>query len=283
VSGRRIEVSARDGLRLAATEWPGAPDRTPLLCLPGISRTALDFAAIGARHGGARRVVALDYAGHGDSARADDPARYRPEAMIADVLDAMAALHLHGVGLIGTSFGGLVSMALGVLRPAALRAVVLNDIGPAIEHAGRERVIDFIGTDPSCRSMEEATAWLRARHPPMALLDDDGWRALAARSFAAGDDGHFHPRWDIRVAQQSVGDAAGAPPDLWPYFGALADLPLMLVWGQESHLLSADTVAAMRAARPDMRLVTLPGTGHAPTLDEAAAVSGLDAFLAGLP
>lgn len=283
MSGRRIEFSARDGLRLAATEWPGAADRTPLLCLPGISRTALDFAAIGARHGGARRVVALDYAGHGESARAADAARYRPEALIADVIDAMAALHLHGVALIGTSFGGLVGMAIGVMRPAALRAVVLNDIGPSIEQAGRAKVIDFIGTDPSCRSLDDTTAWLRGRHPPMALLDDDGWRALAARTYAAGRDGLFHPRWDTRIAQASVGEAAGTPPDLWPYFGALAHLPLMLAWGQESHLLSADTVAAMRTARPDMRLVTLPGTGHAPTLGEAAAVTGLDAFLAGLP
>lgn len=283
MSGRRIEFSARDGLRLAATDWPGSADRTALFCLPGISRTSLDYAAIGARHGGARRVVALDYAGHGDSARASDPARYRPEALIADAIDAMAALHLHGVALIGTSFGGLVGMAVGVMRPAALRAVVLNDIGPSIEHAGRDAVVDFIGTDPSCASLDDATTWLRARHPPMALLDDDGWRALTARTYAAGEDGLFHPRWDTRVAQASVGEAAGAPPDLWPYFGALAHLPLMLVWGQESHLLSADTVAAMRAARPDMRLVTLPGTGHAPTLDEPAASMGLDAFLAGLP
>ena len=58
---------------------------------------------------------------------------------------------------------------------------------------------------------------------------------------------------------------------------------MMLVWGQESRLLSADTVAAMRAARPEMRVVSLPGTGHAPTLQEPAAVQALDAFLAGLP
>lgn len=283
MSGRRIEFSARDGLRLAATEWPGSGERTALLCLSGICRTALDYASIGARHGGRRRVVALDYAGHGESARAADPRRYRPEALIADVLDAMAALHLHRVALVGTSFGGLAALALGVMRPASLAAVVLNDIGPHIEQVGREAVVDFIGTDPACGSLEAATAWMRQRHPPMDLLDEEGWRALAWRTFAEGEDRRWHPRWDIRVGQQAVGAEAGPPPDLWPYFGALAHLPLMLVWGQESHLLSADTVALMRRARTDMRLVTLPGTGHAPTLDEPAAVAGIDSFLAALP
>ena len=283
MTGHQVEVSAHDGLRLAATVWPGDPHRTPLFCLPGICRTALDFASLAARHAGARRVVALDYAGHGESARATDPRRYGPEALIRDVLDVMAALHLHRVALVGTSFGGLAAMAVGTMRPAALAAVVLNDIGPHIEPIGREAVVEFLGSDPSFLSLDAATAWLRERHPPLPFLDDAGWRDFAWRTYAEGEDGHWHPRWDSRIARQAVGKAAGTPPDLWPYFHGLARLPMMLVWGQESRLLSADTVAAMRAARPEMRVVSLPGTGHAPTLQEPAAVQALDAFLAGLP
>lgn len=283
MTGRLIEFAAHDGLRLAATEWPGDAGRTPVLCLPGICRTALDYAALAGRHAGKRRVVALDYAGHGESARATEAARYRPEALIRDVLDAMAAMHLHRVALVGTSFGGLAGMAIGVLRPASLAAVVLNDIGPQIEPMGRAAVVELIGSDPAFTSLDAATAWLRQRHPPLAALDDAGWRAFAARTYGEGDDRMWHPRWDIRVGQQAVGEAAGAPPDLWSYFHALARLPLMLVWGQESHLLNADTVATMRRARPDMRVVSLPGTGHAPTLDEPAAVAALDGFLAALP
>ena len=282
MTGRLVEFPARDGLRLAATVWPGDAGRTAVLCLPGICRTALDFAALASRQAGARQVVALDYAGHGESARATDPRRYRPEALIRDVLDAMAALHLHRVAVVGTSFGGLAAMAIGVMRPAALAAAVLNDIGPRIEPSGRAAVIVLIGSDPSFTSLDAATAWLRQRHPPLAALDEAGWRAFAARTYGEGDDRLWHPRWDIRVGQQAVGDGAGAPPDLWPYFHGLGRLPLMLVWGQESHLLNADTVATMRKARPDMGVVSLPGTGHAPTLDEPAAVVALDRFLAAL-
>ena len=283
MTGRLIEFNAHDGLRLAASVWPGEAGRTPLLCLPGICRTALDFAALATRHAGTRRVVALDYAGHGESARATDPRRYRPEALIRDVLDAMAALHLHRVALVGTSFGGLAAMAIGTMRPAALAAVVLNDIGPDIQPVGRESVVELVGSDPCFTSLDAATAWLRQRHPPLAALDEAGWRDFTARTYAEGNDGLWHPRWDIRVGQQAVGEAAGAPPDLWPFFGGLVRLPILLVWGQESHLLNADTVAAMRRMKPNMRVVSLPGTGHAPTLEEPPAMAALDGFLAALP
>lgn len=283
MNGRPVALSARDGLRLAATEWPGAAARAPVLCLSGICRTGRDFAALAARHAGRRRVVALDYAGHGESARAADARRYAPEALIRDVLDVMAALHLHGVVLVGTSFGGLAAMAIGVMRPANLAAVALNDIGPAIAPGGREEVLELVGTDPALPSLEAACDWLRRRHPPLPALDGPGWRAFTERTFARGEDGLWHPRWDIRIGEQAVGAAAGPPPDLWPFFGALRRLPLMLVWGEASHLLAAETVAAMRRARPDMRLLALPGTGHAPTLEEPEAVAALDAFIESVP
>jgi pimeloyl-ACP methyl ester carboxylesterase len=282
VTPRRVTLSTRDGLAMSALDWPGPADRAPVLVLSGICRTALDAAAIAAHQAGKRRVVALEYVGHGESARAADPARYRPEALIRDVLDAMAALHLHGVPVVGTSFGGLCAMAISVMRPAAVSAVVLNDIGPRIEPVGREAVVEFIGTDPAFADFAAALAWFRARHPPMALLDEAGWRDFCARTYAEGPDGRWHPRWDIRVAQQAVGDAAGPPPDLWPFFGALATRPLLLVWGEESALLSAATVAGMRRAAPGMGVVALPGTGHAPTLGEAPAAAAIADFLGGL-
>ncbi len=279
---RRVTVSTRDGLALSALEWPGPEDRAPVLVLSGICRTALDAQAIAAHQAGQRRVVALDYIGHGESARATDPRRYGPETLIRDVMDAMAALHLHGAVVVGTSFGGLCAMAVSVMRPTAIAAVVLNDIGPRIEPVGREAVVEFIGTDPACANFDEALAWFRARHPPMPMLDDAGWRDFAARTYRQGEDGHWHPRWDVRIAQQAVGDAAGPPPDLWPFFGALATRPLLLVWGEASALLSGATVERMRREAPAMGVVALPGTGHAPTLGEAPAAAAIEAFIAGL-
>ncbi|MBY0334623.1 MAG: alpha/beta hydrolase [Acetobacteraceae bacterium] len=274
----RRTLRARDGLMLGALDWPGDPARRPLLCLPGISRTALDYVAVAGRQRGARRVVALDHAGHGLSARPEEVARYGVGAAITDVLDAMAALHLHRVVLLGTSFGGILGMAIGVLRPACLAAVVLNDIGPRMEPGGLELVHDFIGRDPALATEEDAVAFVQARMPPMAL-DAEGWRRMARRTYAPGPDGRLHPRWDPRIVQRFGGEA-GTVADLWPAFNALAHLPLLLVHGALSALLSDVTVAAMRRARRDMMVATVPGVGHAPTLEEPAAVAGLERFLA---
>jgi pimeloyl-ACP methyl ester carboxylesterase len=280
---RRRGFRARDGLRLSALEWEGPEGRTPLLCLPGVARTAFDFGAVAARHARTRRVVALDYAGHGESERPEDAARYGVDWALRDVADAVAALHLHRVVLLGTSFGGMLAMILGVLRPTLLAAVVLNDIGPHLEPGGLDGPLAVIGRDPGFAEEAEAVAFLRSALPPLGL-DEAGWRDMAARTYARGADGRLHPRWDTRIAR-AVADAAraGEAMSLWPAFGALAHVPLLLVWGQESALLSATTVRRMREARPEMAVATLPGIGHAPTLSEPAAAEALDRFLASVP
>ncbi len=268
-------VSAWDGLPLLVREWHDGDRRAPLLCLPGLVRTGGDFAALAPLVGTGRRVVAIDYAGRGGSGRAAKVERYAPEACVRDVLDACAALHLHGVVVIGTSFGGLLACALAAARPGLLRAVVINDVGPEVGTAGADFVRTFVGLDPALESLDACVAFLRARLPPLSLTTDAEWRAMATLTYAPGPDGRFHPLWDTRIAQLLTVPT----PDLWPLFGAVNHLPLLLAWGEVSTILLPETVARMRAARPDMDVVSLPGIGHAPTLTEPDAVAAIRRFL----
>lgn len=278
---RRRSFSARDGLRLSALEWEGPAGATPLLCLAGVSRSSLDFEEVGARYCAGRRVVALDYAGHGESARAGSAARYVPEMLLGDVADAIAALGLGRVALLGTSLGGLLGMGLGTVRPGLLAALAMNDTGPALEPGGLGMVRDFIGRDPAFASLEDAVAFLKRTLPPLGIAEE-GWPRVAERTYRRGEDGRLHPRWDIRVLDALPAEGSG-PDGLWPLFEAIPPVPLLLVWGQESRVLSASTVQRMRQARPEMALATLPGIGHAPTLAEPAALAALDRWLASVP
>ena len=275
---RRRVFSARDGLRLSALEWEGPAGPTPLLCLSGVSRSALDFEEIAARYCATRRVVALDYAGHGESARAGNPSRYAPPVLLQDVADAIAALGLHRVALLGTSLGGLLGMGLGTVRPGLLAGLALNDTGPALEQGGLGMVRDFIGRDPAFGSLDEAIAFLKQKLPPLGITEE-GWPRVAERTYRRGEDGRLHPRWDIRVVDALPAEGSG-PDGLWPLFQAIPPVPLLLVWGQESRVVSASTVRRMRQLRPEMALATLPGIGHAPTLSEPAALEALDRWLA---
>ena len=279
MTARRIFFHARDGLRLAATDWPGPEGRTPILCLSGLTRSTADFVALAERHAGTRRVVALDHAGHGDSGRPDDISRYGIPQSLGDVLDAMAALHCPRAVIVGTSFGGLLAMMLGVLRPTAIAGAVLNDIGPRMEPAGLDNVQEFVGRDPALASLEACVAHLKSVLPPLTH-DEAGWLRFAANTYAPDDHGRFHPRWDIRIAEALRSNHA---PDLWGPFGALAHAPLMLVRGEVSGLLSADTAARMRRERPDMGFVNVAECGHCPSLEEAVVVPALDRFLDAIP
>lgn len=268
-------ISAWDGLPLAVREWRDGDARPPLLCLPGIVRTSGDFGALAEALGEGRRVVAPDYPGRGLSGRSRDIRRYAPEACLRDVLDICAALHLHGAIAIGTSFGGLLSMGLAAVRPSLFRAVVLNDIGPELGTSGTEFVRRFVGHDIAFADIDAAIAHLRAVLPPLSLDSEEAWRAMTALTYAPDGDGRLRPLWDTRIARL----LNGKTPDLWALFGGLSHLPLLLVHGEASDILLPETVQRMQAVRPDMRLASLPGIGHAPTLAEPEILCRLRAFL----
>ena len=217
-AGRAMEpvihrLSAWDGLPLCVLQWntpcrQPADGRLPLLCLPGLVRTAGDFARFAGTTVRDRRVVAIDYPGRGRSGRSADPARYRAEACLRDVMDACAALHLHRVAAIGTSFGGLLAMGLAAARPGLIGAAVLNDVGPEIGDHGAAFVRRFVGHDPALPDLESCVAWLQSVLPPLSLDTDEDWRAMASLTYAPGQDGRYHPVWDIRIAR-AAGHHAG--------------------------------------------------------------------------
>ena len=107
-----------------------------------------------------------------------------------------------------------------------------------------------------------------------------GWLRFAANTYAPDDHGIWHPRWDIRIAEALRNNGA---PELWGPFGALSHVPLMLVRGEVSALLSAETAARMRQERPDMVFVNVAECGHSPSLEEAVVVPALDRFLDAIP
>jgi pimeloyl-ACP methyl ester carboxylesterase len=272
-------ISAWDGLRLHVREWStGTAEANrlpPVLCLPGLVRTGADFEALAPAIIAGRRVIAVDYPGRGDSGRSRDVARYAPEPCVRDVMDVCAALHIHHAVVIGTSFGGLLAMGLATARPGLVRGVVLNDIGPEIGSEGADFVRDFVGQDPALESLEACVALLRGNLPPMSLDSDAAWRRMAELTYQRGPDGRFHPVWDTAIVKL----LNRPPPDLWPLFDALSQLPVLLVRGAVSNILLPETVTRMQAIHPGLEVVTLPGIGHAPILTEPPALAAIERFL----
>jgi pimeloyl-ACP methyl ester carboxylesterase len=279
-------VSAPDGLRLHARSY-GARDRrrTPVVCLPGLARTTADFdtlaKALANDPDRARHVLAIDYRGRGESEYDRDPANYSIATEVADLIAILTAIEIEPAVLVGTSRGGILAMVLATVRPTAIAGVVLNDIGPVIETRGLVRIKSYLGRLPQPKSLDDAADILRhlfaAQFPK---LGPDDWTAFARRTFKE-QDGSFKPRYDPKLAEAlKTVDMARSVPPLWKEFDALASVPVMVVRGANSDVLAAETVAAMRARRPDLVALEVPDQGHAPLLAESAVIAEIGTFIA---
>ena len=274
-------VTAADGVRLHLRDHAGDADRPPLLCLPGLTCNARDYAAFAERFAGGRRVIAMDFRGRGESGRAEDWASYAPATYLADVRAVLADLGIERFVGVGTSLGGIVLMMLAQAEPGRLAGLALNDVGPTIEPAGLTRIRSYVGRGSShptwlhaARAVAEANADV---YPDWALAD---WLAMAKRLYRLTDKGKVVLDYDLRIAEPFKVPDAGAPVDLWPALDALADVPLLVVRGERSDVLSAATAARMVAAVPGAELVTVARVGHAPTLAEPEAAAAVERLLA---
>jgi len=280
-------LSAPDGLRLHVRgHGQRSASALPVLCLPGLARTAEDFDALAEALANdatrPRRVIALDYRGRGQSAYDRNPANYSFQTEIADVLAAATALDCLPAIVVGTSRGGILAMLLASLRPSAIAGCVLNDIGPVIEPKGLMRIKGYVGKLPQPRSFEEAAEILRRLFDAQfTKLTPDDWLAAARRTFKQ-ENGRLVPTYDVKLAKTMEGIDFERPlPPLWAQFDALAHVPVMAIRGANSDLLSAATVEAMRARHPALETLEVPDQGHAPLLAEADVIARIAAFVAG--
>ena len=280
---RDIHFSARDGLRLYARHYPAPGSvRRPVLCLAGLTRNGRDFhhlATALARPGeSVRDVYTLDSRGRGGSEHDRNWRNYSLLVELNDALDFMTMKGLDGAGIIGTSRGGLIAMLMAVLRPCALAAVVLNDIGPVIERDGLARIAAYVGRIPLPADWEEAASLVREmnkRHFPAVAAED--WVEVA-RAWFNDDNGLPAPGYDPNI-RKAASVMNGPMPELWPQFGALANIPVLAIRGESSDILSARTLQEMHARHPRLETFTVPGQGHAPLLMDDPTITAIAAFL----
>jgi pimeloyl-ACP methyl ester carboxylesterase len=274
---------SNDGLRLHYRDYPGPAQRPTILCLPGLTRNARDYATLAERLSPEWRVIAVEFRGRGESAYAKDPMTYVPLTYVQDVERLLAELKLQTVIPIGTSLGGIVAMLLAATGRERIAAVVLNDIGPVIETAGLDRIKSYVGRTGSWPTWVHAARALNDNtqdvYPGYRLED---WLAMAKRLYRLTPQGRVVPDYDKGISEPFRLPGGEAGVDLWPTLSALADVPTLIVRGELSDILSTGTAQSVAATLTKSTLITVPRVGHAPTLDEPEAVAAIEALLAQL-
>jgi pimeloyl-ACP methyl ester carboxylesterase len=279
-------VSAPDGLRLHARGYGiRGGRRRPVVCLPGLARTTDDFDSLAAALANdpdrARYVLAIDYRGRGQSEYDANPGNYNVATEVADLLAVLTALEVEPAVFVGTSRGGILAMMLATVRPSAIAGVVLNDIGPVIEMKGLVRIKSYLGRLPQPKSFQDGGEMLRSLFSAQfPKLGPDDWTMFARRTFKE-HNGSLTPNYDPKLASVLKGiDMARSLPPLWREYDALASVPMMVIRGANSDILSEQTVAEMRVRRADIDVLVVPEQGHAPLLVESDVTARIGEFVA---
>ena len=215
------------------------------------------------------------------SERDPEPARYLPTTYAADVLQLLDELEIDQAMFVGTSLGGLVTMLIAAAQPQRIAATILNDVGPELDQSGIDRIRSYVGKPVRFRDWDEAADYVAGvnRGLPASNSHDDWVRA--ARRVGKEDGDAVILDYDMAIAEPFNQRNDGAAPafDLWPLYQKLEGAPLLIVRGELSDLLSESAAQAMVAAIPGAELVTVPGVGHAPELNEPEAVAAIDRML----
>ena len=288
-NSRSVFVTAPDGLRLHVREYGSrtAP-ALAVVCLPGLARTVSDFDALapalsnGAFTNGspARRVIAIDSRGRGQSDYDQNPENYNVAVELGDVVAILSALGIGQAVFVGSSRGGILTMLLAVAHPTAIAGAVLHDIGPVIEPKGLARIKSYVGKLPQPRNFAEGAEILRrlfsAQFPK---LSGEDWLAAANRTWKIAG-GALEPTYDVRLQKMLAEVDIERPlPTMWPEFDALARVPVLAIRGENSDILSAETLARMKEHHPAMDIIEVPDEGHVPLLVGDHLLGQIAAFI----
>jgi pimeloyl-ACP methyl ester carboxylesterase len=287
VAYQDLFVSASDGLRLYARDYGSRLSRAlPVVCLPGLARTSEDFhelaQALSQDPETPRRVLALDYRGRGQSEWDKDWRHYDVRVELTDTLQVLTVAGIEEAVFVGTSRGGLITMAIGAARPTLLRGAVLNDIGPVIDGKGLVRIRGYVGKLPEPRTFAEAGQVLKqisdAQFP---RFTDEQWERMARGTWRERE-GRLVLAYDPQLMKTLESIDLEAPlPALWFLFEGLKGIPVLALRGANSDLLAARTLDEMSRRHPRLDAVTIADQGHAPVL-EADLIERIRDFVAAI-
>lgn len=273
---------SQDGLRLHYRDYAGgSAEQPPILCMPGLTRNARDFAGLAEKLSPEWRVLAIEFRGRGESGYAKDPMSYVPATYAQDV-DAL--LREQGIGrfvAVGTSLGGIVAMLLSGAERGRIAGALLNDIGPEIDPRGLRRIRGYVGRGANwptwmhaARAVQEANA---DAHPGFAIED---WLLMAKRLYRLNAAGRVVLDYDLRIAEPFRTPGGEAGPDMWRALDGLADAPVLVVRGARSDVLERAVAERMVERLRRAEIAEVDQVGHTPLLTEAELDMPIERWLA---
>ena len=261
------------GRQIHFTEW-GAGHTATVIAWHGLARTGRDMDELARHLSGRYRVICPDTIGRGLSQWSPDPGHEYTTAfyarLAAELMDGLQIARAHWVG---TSMGGAIGTvcAGGLAQPrlrGRIQSLVLNDNAPRLSRPAIDRIRAYAGNPPAFDTVTELEAFFRQVYKPYGWLSDAQWRRLAETSVRRLPDGRVTPHYDPAMVRQFIDHPRDY--DLWEHYDAI-EVPMLCLRGAESDLVLPDATAEMLVRGPGrkglVRVVEVPGCGHAPALN----------------
>jgi len=294
--------------RIAYTDWGAANGQHVVVCVHGMTRNSRDFDALAADLASTCRVVCMDVVGRGRSDWLGDASDYAFPVYLHDAATLIALVserqsgppvvrlvnRLTGrdgprfIDWVGTSMGGLIGMMLAAKPNSPIRRLVLNDVGPFVAWQAFANLKSMhAGKETRFQDLAEVEAYVRGVCAEFGPLSDEQWKRVAENSVEAIESGGYILAWDPAIVSMAgsrrqhgieFGSGFLYGVDLWPAWNAVR-CPTLVLRGESSNVLSAATAEAMRASGPHVRVVEIPGVGHAPWLMSADQIGLVRDFL----
>ncbi|MCD6035605.1 MAG: alpha/beta hydrolase [Rickettsiales bacterium] len=275
------DASPRGFHGLSYVEWGYATNSHVLVCVHGLTRNARDFDYIARVLSQHYRVICIDVPGRGKSDWLSDPMLYNYTTYVADTLYLLKTLGLERVHWLGTSMGGIIGMMIAATQPTLIERMILNDIGAVIPGKALTRIRKYANITPAFKTRAEAEAQLRIKLSPFGIREEEHWRHILTHSIIDQSDGTYIFAYDPAVSQAffSLSEDGSIPDvEMWPIWEHV-NCPTLIVRGEKSDTLLAETVLEMQARKPGTAAITFPNIGHAPALLEASQIEPLKEWL----
>lgn len=280
--------SGRGSRQLAYTDWGNPENHHVVVCVHGLTRNCRDFDFLAEALEQDFRVICIDLAGRGRSDWLENAEDYNSAMTYLSDMECVLkhiyrqnhhdCLHFYWVGV---SMGGLVGMLLAARQRLSaiyrLRALVMSDIGPFVSSAILSVFAMTIGQDPRFQSLSELETHMRNTALPYNALTDVQWRHMALYSAREYEDGTIGYRYDP-VISSGFRPSNLRDLNLWSYWNRL-DLPILVLRGEKSEVLTPETVSEMQLHQPNVKFVELAGIGHAPMLMDTEQINLVRNFL----
>ncbi len=261
--------------RMAYHAWGNPNNPKVLVCVHGLTRRGSDFKTLAEAMSNEYYVVCPDVVGRGDSDHLTNPMLYAVPQYVADMASLIKHLGVTQVDWFGTSMGGLIGMVYASMPKNPIRRMLINDVGPRIEPEAIKRLGSYVGQAFSFSSRADALQRLNEICASFGSHTSEEWEIYNGPMLVQKDGlwvMHYDP--DISVPFASVNPimAKAGEMAMWHAFKQI-HVPMLIVRGGESDLLSAKTVAEMCRVNPYIRSIEIPGVGHAPAFVKSEQVA----------